>query len=42
MTDKLQTVINQITECLDSADLGLTIGQIQTMTRLSNKTVKPP
>ncbi|AKG09017.1 hypothetical protein AAX05_01190 [Moraxella bovoculi] len=40
MTDKLQTVINQITECLDSADLGLTIGQIQTMTRLSNKTVK--
>lgn len=40
MTDKLQTVINQITQCLDGADLGLTIGQIQTMTRLSNKTVK--
>ncbi|OOR87189.1 hypothetical protein B0181_10910 [Moraxella caviae] len=40
MTDQLQTVIAKIEHALNASDLGLSIGQIQTATKLSNKTVK--
>lgn len=38
--NQLQTAIAKIEHALNASDLGLSIGQIQTATKLSNKTVK--
>lgn len=37
--NQLQTVITKITQALENADLGLSVGELMTITKLSRKTI---
>ncbi|WFF39251.1 hypothetical protein LU290_03245 [Moraxella nasibovis] len=37
--NQLQTIITEITQALENADLGLSVGELMTITKLSRKTI---